>query len=292
MAPRSAAIPKRPGSPRAPMLPMESNRRRQLLRALEIEAWVRPRAKSELELTSMALAAAPVVAAPLASPADAPQDTVMARPPKSKPAAAPQALLVNDAPEVAPYVAPRDWAGLAAAVAGCERCKLCRTRTNTVFGVGPQNAPLLVVGEGPGADEDAQGEPFVGRAGKLLDEMLKAIGRSRNDNTFIANVVKCRPPGNRDPEPDEVAACRPYLDRQIEILQPKLILALGRIAAQRLLATDEPLSKLRGPVFEYGSTKTPVLITYHPAYLLRSPGEKAKSWVDLKRVHRFLDANG
>lgn len=193
------------------------------------------------------------------------------------------------------YEAPRDWDGLRSAVSGCTRCKLCQTRTNTVFGVGQQSAPLMVVGEGPGADEDAQGQPFVGRAGKLLDEMLKAIGRSRKSDelgqaVFIANVVKCRPPGNRDPEADEVEACRPYLDQQIRLVKPKLIVALGRIAAQRLLGTDAPLSKLRGPLYEYGSEHTPLLITYHPAYLLRSPGEKAKSWADLKRVHQLLTA--
>lgn len=175
-------------------------------------------------------------------------------------------------------------------VKDCTRCKLCATRTQTVFGVGPISAPLMVIGEGPGADEDAQGEPFVGRAGKLLDEMLKSIGRSRKDNVFIANVVKCRPPGNRDPEADEVQACRPYLDRQIELLTPRLIVALGRIAAQRLLNTDAPLSKLRGPLHAYGAERTPLFITYHPAYLLRSPREKAKSWEDLKKVWRFLAA--
>jgi uracil-DNA glycosylase len=157
-----------------------------------------------------------------------------------------------------------------------------------VFGVGVETAPLMVIGEGPGADEDAQGEPFVGKAGKLLDEMLKSIGRSRRENVFIANVVKCRPPGNRDPEPDEVEACRPYLDQQIKLVKPKLIVALGRIAAQRLLNTEEPLSKLRGPLYHYGPEQTPLFITYHPAYLLRSPREKAKSWEDLKKVHRFL----
>lgn len=177
-------------------------------------------------------------------------------------------------------------------VKDCSRCKLCATRTQTVFGVGIPDAPLMVVGEGPGADEDAQGEPFVGRAGKLLDEMLAAIGRSRRDNTFIANVVKCRPPGNRDPETDEVEACRPYLDQQIRLVKPKLIVGLGRIAAQRLLNTDQPLSRLRGPLYEYGADKTPLLITYHPAYLLRSPREKAKSWEDLKKIHRFLREGG
>ncbi len=188
---------------------------------------------------------------------------------------------------------PADWGGLRAVVKDCTACKLCQTRTQTVFGVGFENASLMVVGEGPGADEDAQGEPFVGRAGKLLDEMLKAIGRSRKQSedeqaVFIANVVKCRPPGNRDPESDEVEACRPYLDRQIELVKPKLIVALGRVAAQRLLATDAPLSRLRGPLHRYGPTQTPVLVTYHPAYLLRSPREKAKSWEDLKKIYRLL----
>jgi DNA polymerase len=158
-----------------------------------------------------------------------------------------------------------------------------------VFGIGNEQASLMVVGEGPGADEDASGEPFVGRAGKLLDEMLKSIGRSRKDNVFIANVVKCRPPGNRDPEADEAEACRPFLEQQIKLVKPKMILALGRIAAQRLLQTDEPLSRLRGPIHAYGPDKTPLFITYHPAYLMRSPREKAKSWDDLKKVYRFLE---
>jgi len=188
---------------------------------------------------------------------------------------------------------PMDWEGLRAAVKDCQVCKLCSTRTQTVFGVGHASAQLMIVGEGPGADEDARGEPFVGRAGKLLDEMLKAIGRSRADtesggSVFIANVVKCRPPGNRDPEADEVEACRPYLDRQIELVRPKLIVALGRVAAQRLLGSNEPLSRLRGPIHSYGPTQTPLFITYHPAYLLRSPREKAKSWEDLKKVWSFL----
>ncbi len=250
---------------------MNPTRRANLIRALDIDIWTR-RGQSSVELPplseqkSIRTEAAEIdMRKPLTDCADAKFPV-----------------------SVSTCIAPSDWPGLADAVAGCTRCKLCRTRTKTVFGVGPKHAPLMVIGEGPGADEDAQGEPFVGRAGKLLDEMLKAIGRSRADNTYIANVVKCRPPGNRDPEAEEVAACRPYLDRQIELIKPKLIVALGRIAAQRLLATDAPLSKLRGSLHEYGDAKTPVLITYHPAYLLRSPGEKAKSWADLKRVHRFL----
>lgn len=146
----------------------------------------------------------------------------------------------------------------------------------------------MVVGEGPGADEDAQGEPFVGRAGKLLDQMLAAIGHTRQDNVFIANVVKCRPPGNRDPAPAEAEACRPYLEQQIALVKPRLIVALGRVAAQRLLATDAPLARLRGPLHHYGPQQIPLMITYHPAYLLRSPREKAKSWEDLKQIHRFV----
>jgi len=188
---------------------------------------------------------------------------------------------------------PADWAGLRAAVKNCEACKLCATRTQTVFGVGHESAALMIVGEGPGADEDARGEPFVGRAGQLLDEMLKSVGRSRRapsaaSAVFIANIVKCRPPGNRDPDAEEVEACRPYLDRQIELVKPKLLVALGRVAAQRFLNSDAPLSKLRGPLYQYGPEKTPLLITYHPAYLLRSPREKAKSWEDLKKIHQFL----
>lgn len=189
-----------------------------------------------------------------------------------------------------PASAALDWDGLRAAVASCRNCRLCETRTNTVFGVGPIGAPLMVVGEGPGADEDAKGEPFVGRAGRLLDEMLRAIGRSRQADTFIANVVKCRPPGNREPAEDEAEACRPYLERQLQLVQPKLIVALGRTAAQRLLATDTPIGKMRGQTYQWGPERTPLMVTYHPAYLLRNPADKAKSWEDLKRIHRFLHA--
>ncbi|HEX7380798.1 MAG TPA: uracil-DNA glycosylase [Nevskiaceae bacterium] len=186
------------------------------------------------------------------------------------------------------YDPPHDWAGLQAAVEVCRRCRLCETRNRTVFGVGPEHAELMVVGEGPGAEEDARGEPFVGRAGKLLDQMLAAIGCSRRRNAFITNVVKCRPPNNRDPLPDEVAACRPYLERQIELVEPRLIVGLGRVAAQRLLDTDLPLGRLRGRLHHYGARQTPVMLTYHPAYLLRSPREKAKAWQDLKAVAHFL----
>lgn len=187
---------------------------------------------------------------------------------------------------------PADWDGLRQMVAGCQQCRLCTGRQRTVFGSGASAAPLMIIGEGPGADEDAQGEPFVGRAGKLLDEMLSAIGASREHNVFITNVVKCRPPSNRDPDADEVAACRGYLNRQIELVQPRLIVALGRVAAQCLLESRAPLSRLRGSLHCYGSAATPLWVTYHPAYLLREPREKRKSWADLQRVHRLLSEVG
>ena len=166
-------------------------------------------------------------------------------------------------------------------MAGCLRCPLHQTRTNTVFGVGNRQADWLVVGEAPGAEEDKQGEPFVGRAGGLLNSMLRGIGLAR-EQVFIANVLKCRPPANRDPRPEEVAQCLPYLERQIGLLQPKIMLAVGRIAAQNLLATDAPLARLRGKLHRFGEAGTPLVITYHPAYLLRTPSDKRKAWEDLK----------
>lgn len=171
-----------------------------------------------------------------------------------------------------------DWSELRACVADCVRCELSQSRTNTVFGVGNQNADWMIIGEAPGAEEDRRGEPFVGRAGKLLDQMLFAIGHSR-DSVFIANILKCRPPDNRDPKPDETAACRDYLERQIALIQPKIILAVGRIAAQTLLASDEPVGRMRGR--QHDLDGIPLVVTYHPAYLLRSPSQKRKSWSDL-----------
>jgi len=186
-------------------------------------------------------------------------------------------------PDAAPAVdvAALGWDELAATVAGCTRCGLAASRTNTVFGVGDRQARWLVVGEAPGADEDRQGEPFVGRAGQLLNSMLRAAGLGR-EQVFIANVLKCRPPGNRDPLPEEVRCCLPYLHRQIALIDPRLILCVGRIAAQNLLGVDTPLGQLRGRTHELKPFGTPVVVTYHPAYLLRSPGEKRKSWADLK----------
>lgn len=174
-----------------------------------------------------------------------------------------------------------DWDGLAAEVRACTRCGLAGTRTNTVFGVGDRAARWLVIGEAPGADEDRQGEPFVGRAGQLLNSMLRGAGLAR-EQVFIANVLKCRPPGNRDPLPEEVRCCLPYLHRQIALLAPELILCVGRIAAQTLLGVDTPIGQLRGRRHVLQPFGTPLVVTYHPAYLLRSPGEKRKSWADLK----------
>lgn len=181
------------------------------------------------------------------------------------------------------------WDELAAAVRDCTACGLQAARTQTVFGVGDRQAQWLVIGEAPGADEDRQGEPFVGRAGKLLDAMLLAI-RLPRPQVYIANILKCRPPNNRDPAPEEARCCRPFLDRQIALIRPKIILAVGRIAAQNLLATDTPIGKLRGRVHRLPGAAIPVVVTYHPAYLLRSPREKRRAWDDLRLARRTLAA--
>ncbi len=173
------------------------------------------------------------------------------------------------------------WADLRERVAKCQKCDLHRERRQTVFGTGDHNADWLIIGEAPGAEEDRQGEPFVGRAGKLLNNMLLACGLQR-DQVFIANILKCRPPKNRDPERGEVVACANYLRQQIALIQPKIILAVGRIAAQNLLQTETPIGKMRGQQYKYADTGIPVMVTYHPAYLLRSPREKRKTWQDLQ----------
>ncbi len=191
------------------------------------------------------------------------------------------------APEPSAVTAPAareagvDWAELKARVAACRRCTLCNTRTQTVFGVGNQTAEWLIVGEAPGAEEDRQGEPFVGRAGQLLNSMLWAIGLAR-EQVYIANVLKCRPPGNRDPSAAEAAECLPYLEQQIALLKPKVMLAVGRIAAQNLLRTEVTLGRLRQQVHRFGASQVPLVVTYHPAYLLRTPTDKRKAWEDLK----------
>ncbi len=179
-----------------------------------------------------------------------------------------------------------DWERLAEEVRSCTRCPLHAGRTQAVFGVGPRTAAWCFVGEAPGAEEDRRGEPFVGRAGQLLDSMLRALALDRRE-VFIANVLKCRPPGNRDPEPSEVASCLPFLRAQIAAVRPRILVALGRFAAQSLLATDQPLARLRGRVHDYEGI--PVVVTYHPAYLLRRPADKAAAWADLKRAREVAD---
>ena len=195
-----------------------------------------------------------------------------------------------DAPDES-AVSSMDWRALRAAVEGCRLCPLSESRTSTVFGVGATEADLLIVGEAPGAEEDRQGEPFVGRAGQLLDAMLAGVRQSRA-TAYIANVLKCRPPANRDPSAEESTLCAPYLQRQIELIQPRVIVAVGRIAAQRLLGEDLPLARMRGRVHYYGSRRIPLVVTYHPAYLLRRPSEKSKSWRDLLLATAVLDGAG
>jgi DNA polymerase len=196
---------------------------------------------------------------------------------------------VSDAPTAparadAGAIAALDWPALRAAVAGCQACGLCKTRRQTVFGVGHLQAQLMIVGEAPGEQEDAQGEPFVGAAGQLLDRMLAALGLGRGDATpdrqvFIANTLKCRPPRNRNPAPEELAACQPFLERQVALVQPRAILAMGRFAVQQLLGRDDPIGRLRGTVHRWRGV--PLVVSYHPAYLLRQPADKAKAWDDL-----------
>jgi DNA polymerase len=211
--------------------------------------------------------------------------------PMAEPAASPGGAPLAGSPAPGESIGALDWEALEARVASCTRCALHAGRTRTVFGVGNRSADWLIVGEAPGAEEDRRGEPFVGRAGKLLDAMLAALGYARHQ-VYIANVVKCRPPENRDPRPEEAASCAPYLDRQIELLEPKIILAVGRVAAQRLLAADTPVGRLRGRVHHYGPAGIPLVVTWHPAYLLRRPEAKAEAWRDLVLAARAARAGG
>lgn len=258
-------------------------RQRAMLAEMGIPLWTPPRARR---------------AAPVAVPASPPQVAPVARPQPAVAAAPTPVAAPVPTPVAAPGSLPAgipgmDWAELEAAVATCRACGLCQGRTQTVFGVGDRQADWMVVGEAPGREEDRLGEPFVGQAGKLLDNMLAAIGLSRRadaqpgaadggrplQGVYIANVVKCRPPNNRNPEPEEIAACEPYLKRQIALVQPRIILAMGRIAVHSLLKTNAPIGRLRGRVHTYEGV--PVVVTYHPAYLLRALPEKAKAWQDL-----------
>lgn len=210
--------------------------------------------------------------------------------PEPAPASAP--LKVHVSPPTtgvgaAPAPASRALESIDAQVRECRKCELHRTRTHTVFGAGRPDAACMFIGEAPGAEEDARGEPFVGRAGKLLDAMLAAVGLGRGE-VYIANIVKCRPPRNRDPHTEEIAACSGYLRRQIEAVSPRLLVATGRVAAQSLLSTTKPIGQLRGRTFRYGEDRLPLIVMYHPAYFLRSPLEKRKGWDDLVRLRGML----
>lgn len=239
---------------------MTPEHRLEYLQAIGIDVWVPRRGPQRAPPASLQPAQSP----PLPSVRVQAEAAPLERPPKPP------------APD-----SDAQWDALRAEVLGCTRCALHATRTQGVFGVGSRRAEWLIIGEAPGAEEDLKGEPFVGRAGQLLNAMLRAIGLSR-ESVFIANILKSRPPGNRDPKPDEVAACLPYLLRQIALLQPTVILAVGRIAAQNLLATNAPLGRLRGQLHHFGELNTPLIVTYHPAYLLRTPADKRKAWEDLK----------
>ena len=260
-------------------VPQLDARQRAMLAEMGVRVWA-PRPAAQ---------AAPVAPAPAQVP-ERPASPSLATAPARTPAAAPVMPPVATAAAAAPLAAsPRpsagglDWPELREAVAGCQACGLCKSRRNTVFGVGDMQADWMIVGEAPGENEDRQGEPFVGAAGQLLDNMLRAVGRSRQgegaQGTYIANVLKCRPPANRNPLPEEVAKCEPYLVRQVELVKPRVIVAMGRFAVQSLLKTTEPIGRLRGRVHRYEGV--PVIVTYHPAYLLRTPGDKGKAWADL-----------
>jgi uracil-DNA glycosylase len=215
-------------------------------------------------------------------PAEAGDEPALARPATGAVADASPAVTGGESRQAT--ISALSWNELPASIAACTACGLCRTRKRTVPGVGVAGAEWMFVGEAPGADEDAQGEPFVGQAGRLLDNMLKAVDLSRTRNVYIANVLKCRPPNNRNPEPGEVTSCSPYLERQLELIRPRLIVALGRFAALTLLDTDATIASLRGRVHAYRGV--PLIVTYHPAYLLRSLPEKAKAWEDLLFARR------
>lgn len=259
----------------------------QYLEAMGIQAWQlrRPEATAD-------------AGAPAEYPAGAPVEASTSEPyrPESPlrelavpEAPAPESSILVRSP-ARPDVVGMDWEALETGVSQCTLCELHSTRTHTVFGVGNRRADWLVIGEAPGKDEDLQGEPFVGRAGQLLNAMLRAVGLQR-EQVYIANILKCRPPNNRDPRPEEVVCCEPYLARQIALIQPGIILAVGRIAAQNLLKTDTPIGKLRGTVHHYADTGIPLIATYHPAYLLRSPLDKRQAWKDLQLAMATLGTN-
>lgn len=246
-----------------------SERQQAMLREIGVRLWLPPSAEAGAQAEAVP---APVPAA-VVVPAVVPVAAPVVAPPMRSPA-----------PAADGAVATLDWPALREAVAGCQACALSRTRKNTVFGVGHPRAHWMIVGEAPGEQEDREGEPFVGAAGQLLDRMLAALGLTRAEapaerQVFIANTLKCRPPRNRNPEPEELQRCQPYLERQVALVQPRVILAMGRFAVQSLLGTDEAIGRLRGRVHQWRGV--PLVVTYHPAYLLRQPADKAKAWEDL-----------
>jgi uracil-DNA glycosylase family 4 len=262
-------------APDISFVPELDARQRAMLAEMGVRVWAPKPAPAQ--------AAAPVVQAPAPPPASPATTAPRPAPKAAAPSPAPVVPTPSAPPGPASPVTTLDWPALRDAVAGCQACGLCQGRTNTVFGVGDEQADWMIVGEAPGENEDLQGEPFVGAAGQLLDNMLKAVGRSRAgqgaQGAYIANVLKCRPPANRNPQPDEVAQCEPYLARQVALVKPKVIVAMGRFAVQALLKTNEPIGRLRGQVHHYEGV--PVIVTYHPAYLLRTPTDKGKAWADL-----------
>ncbi len=256
---------------------MNNTSRLQYLEAMGIESW-------QLRQQSTFLAESPLVEAITAI------EPVSIAPQKPALPENPAVALIVPA-VIQPVMIPADnWESLQSEVTNCRKCALCETRSQTVFGTGNKNPDWLFIGEAPGEQEDLQGQPFVGAAGSLLTEMLRAINLSRDD-IFIANILKCRPPHNRDPHADEMAACRPFLERQIALLKPKVIVAVGRIAAQQLLNTDMAIGKLRGKVYRMNGI--PLVVIYHPAYLLRSLSQKSKAWQDLQlALKTYQDMKG
>lgn len=287
--------------------------KRRYLKAMGIPLWERRRwfqpAPATAEVATARLSSTAMSDEPLSPPALTPQNTMDSSVPDAAMGAdekstAPSnqaanlnpilrestvALELDDPDPRVAHIVQLNWEALQTEVSGCVACDLHKSRTQTVFGVGNRCAQWLIIGEAPGADEDRLGEPFVGRAGKLLDAMLAALKLDR-EQVYIANILKCRPPKNRDPLPEEAQCCWPFLARQIDLLRPRLILAVGRIAAQRLLQTEVAIGKLRGQVHRLPGSAIPVIVSYHPAYLLRSPREKRKAWQDLQLAQRTLTA--
>ena len=263
-----------------------SEHQQTMLREMGLRLWLPPKAAPAAGLL-------PDIAAPAAAAAVAWVAAPVAAAPSASASAPTQAAATPNRAQPAGAVASLDWPALRSAVAACTACGLCESRQQTVFGTGHLRAHCMVIGEAPGEHEDAQGEPFVGESGQLLDRMLAALGLSRQPGdaarqVYIANTLKCRPPRNRNPSPEELALCQPFLLRQVALVQPRVILAMGRFAVQSLLGSDAPVGQLRGQVHDWHGV--PLVVTYHPAYLLRQPQAKAEAWDDLCRAAQLLDA--